>query len=265
MLTKKSLSNLFSPKQYLLLNRLYSWLSGNLSLLFLKGSGYYCLVCGHSFRKFFSAGYKHDILQEKNIVGGGYRKNAVCPYCQSMDRERLVYLFLQSNNLVQKNMRVLHVAPEKNLQKLLLQKGVDYLAADLNSPMASIKMDIQQITFPAGHFDAIICNHVLEHVPDDGQAMRELYRVLKPGGWAVLQVPFSAVMQQTFEDPSVTTAAEREKVFGQSDHARIYGLDYPDRLRTAGFIVTAEKQDPATAEKYALNPEEPVFFCRKNP
>jgi SAM-dependent methyltransferase len=208
-------------------------------------------------------GYRHDVLRDKKIIGGGYRERAICPYCRSIDRERLVYFFLNSRKLLHPGIRVLHIAPERNIQRLIKRMGTEYISADLNSPLADLKMDIQDIPFPDAHFDAIICNHVLEHVTDDLQAMKEFHRVLKPGGWAILQVPFSSVMEKTLEDPTITDPKQRELVFGQANHARMYGLDYPDRLHSTGFTVQAEQADMDSAGKYLLNPDEPVFFCRK--
>jgi SAM-dependent methyltransferase len=197
------------------------------------------------------------------IIGGSYRMNAECPYCGSLDRERLVDQFLKNRSLLNTGMQILHIAPEKNLQRMMKQKGINLVSADLDSPLASLKMDIQQIPFPDDHFDAIICNHVLEHIPDDIKAMHELYRVLKPGGWAILQVPFSPLLEHSYEDPTITDSKDRARIFGQKDHVRIYGLDYPSRLQSVGFKVEAEKLDPTLIKRFALNPREIVFFCRK--
>ena len=236
---------------------------GMIFLMIAKGNSYSCSVCNHSFSKFLPAGLKYSVLQKMKIVGGGYRKNVECPYCGSLDRERLVDIFLKSRSLLQPEMQLLHIAPEKNIQKMIRQKHVNAVFADLDSPLADVRMNIQQIQFPNNFFDAIICNHVLEHIPDDGLAMKELFRVLKPGGWAILQVPYSPLLQQSLEDPSVILPKDRIKVFGQSDHVRIYGLDYPSRLRSAGFVVSAEKMDAEITKQFALNPEEVIFFCKK--
>ena len=231
--------------------------------LIWRGSRYTCTFCNHSFDKFFSAGLSHDILKEKKIVGGGYRENAICPFCESVDRERLIHIFLKSNGLLKNQMKLLHVAPEKNLQKFFEKRNIDYFSADLNGIRAKIKMDIQDIKFPANCFDGIICNHVLEHIVDDKKAMSELYRVLKPKGWAILQVPYSPIMKRTFEDFSVVEDEERARIFGQSDHVRIYGADYLNRLKSVGFYVKEEKIDINLVKKFALNPNEVIFFCYK--
>jgi ubiquinone/menaquinone biosynthesis C-methylase UbiE len=162
---------------------------------------------------------------------------------------------------------MLHVAPERHFANLFPNiPGVDYLSADLNRPMAMVKMDITDIQYPDNSFDVIYCSHVLEHIPDDHRAMSELFRVLKPGGWAILQVP-QADLDVTYEDFSITDPAEREKHFGQYDHVRWYGRDYKDRLVRAGFQVTedhiARELDPADAKRFGLMVSENVYLCRK--
>ncbi len=228
-----------------------------------RGSRYSCSFCNHSFSRFLPDGLKLSVLKEKKIIGGGYRLNAICPYCSSSDRDRLVHLFLKERKLLYRHMRLLHVAPERNLQKLFERKEIEYFSADLKSYFAETKMDIKNLEYPANYVDAIICNHVLEHIVDDKKAMRELYRVLKPGGWAILQVPYSPVLKKTFEDSSITLAKERKMVFGQLSHVRIYGTDYVNRLQSVGFQVKQENLDKNVTEKFALNPDEMIFFCKK--
>jgi SAM-dependent methyltransferase len=207
------------------------------------------------------SGFKEKVLKENKVIGGGYRLNVVCPNCGSGDRERLIYVFLKDNQLVHKEMKMLHFAPERRLLHSFEKEGMDYYSADLESPLARIKMDVGKINFPDSYFDAIICNHVLEHVLDDQNAIKELCRVLKPDGWAILQVPYSPILAETFEDPSVISRSERRKVFGQFDHVRIYGKDYVNRLQSGGFRVEEKKLDVASTKKFALNDEEPIFFC----
>ena len=142
---------------------------------------------------------------------------------------------------------------------------MDYLSADLSSPEAMVKMDIMDIQYSDNTFDVIFCSHVLEHVPDDRKAMREFYRVLKPGGWAILQVPILA--KATFEDSTVISREERQRLFGQYDHVRQYGLDYKDRLIDAGFCVTVadfvRQLEYRTVRRLGLMRNEDVYFCRK--
>lgn len=225
--------------------------------IFYKGNKVECPVCEHRFRKFLPYGRKA-------------RENALCPNCLALERHRLMYLFLQQKtNFFQAPLKVLHVAPEICfIDRFEKQPNLDYITADIESPLAKVKMDIHAIPFPENHFDVVFCNHVLEHVQDDTQAMREIYRVLKPGGWGICQIPlFFPLPDKTVEDPSITDPAGREKAFGQSDHVRLYGKDYADRLRTAGFEVTedymAQHLPAAQAERYALPYEEPVFYVRK--
>jgi len=239
-----------------------------LSLLY-TGNEFECPFCGGHFRKFLPWGLDLPVLKEKKIVGGGYRVNAICCRCQSSDRERLIYLYLKNKTeLFYKNLKVLHVAPERNLQRVLMTcPNIDYLSIDLKSPLAMVKMDTAEIKYEDNSFDVIICNHVLEHIPDDRKAKSELYRVLKPAGWAILQVPISLLLNETYEDPTVTTPEEREKVFGQSDHVRIYGRDYKDRLEKVGFSVEVynftKEFGESTTHKYGLLKDEDIYICSK--
>ncbi|MEZ5146482.1 MAG: class I SAM-dependent methyltransferase [Bacteroidales bacterium] len=233
------------------------------------GRKHYCNVCNSNISKWLPLGYDLPVIREKQIVGAGLRE-AMCPVCMSSDRIRLLYHFLQNKTTIFSNPnKLLHIAPEPSLEHLFINhKNIDYLTADLNPDEVMMQMDITRISFPENTFDAIMCNHVLEHIPDDQLAMSELFRVLEPGGWAILQVPFSKILDKTFENPEVKTPEERERVFGQTDHVRIYGNDYVDRLEKAGFTVNRYQwtEDPCildSEKKLNLNPDEPVFFCTK--
>jgi SAM-dependent methyltransferase len=180
-----------------------------------------------------------------------------------------MYLFLkQKTPFFTKPQKVLHIAPELCfIHRFEQQKNLDYITADIESPLAKIKMDVHSIPFDEGTFDVVFCNHVLEHVADDLQAMREMHRVLKPGGWGIMQIPlFYPLPDKTYEDPNITDPAAREKAFGQDDHVRLFGKDYPDRLRSAGFTVTEDwlvQELPAEeSQRYAL-PHEPVYYVQK--
>jgi SAM-dependent methyltransferase len=201
----------------------------------LMGFKYRCPFCRSYLRAFLPFGSKSPALQDNHVIGGGYRDNALCPVCDSLDRERLLYLFLLWNtDVFDTAKRLLHVAPETRVADILFaQTHVDYLTADLHSREAMLTMDITDIRFPDSSFDAIICNHVLEHIIDDRKAMSELFRTLKPGGWAILQVPMSPSLEHTYEDASKTTPQAREEAFGQWDHVRIYAQDYEQRLAQA--------------------------------
>jgi SAM-dependent methyltransferase len=192
-----------------------------------------------------------------------------CPTCGSLERHRLIWLYFQrKTNLFTDPVKMLHIAPEAFVQERLRSFGnIDYLSADLASPRAMVKMDITDIQYPDSSFDVVFASHVLEHIPDDVQAMRELRRVLRPDGWAVLQVPMWG--PRTKEDPTVTDPAERARLFGQDDHVRMYGHDgeYERRLRRAGFDVTVERftaeLGPEQTHRYRLLETEDVYLCRK--
>ena len=204
------------------------------------------------------------------IAGGpNLRPNAYCPRCGSLERHRLLWLFLrEKTNFFSANLKVLHVAPEKIFQEAFkMLPNLDYISADLASPLAMIKMDVTDIQFADNTFDVIICSHVLEHVPGDRKAMRELLRVLKPGGWAILQVPIDMTRAETFEDPGITDPAERQRLFGQDDHVRWYGRDYGERLRESGFEVNvqsfAREMSPESVQRTGIVLDEDIFFCLK--
>jgi len=239
--------------------------------LYWFGFKYKCPFCNSHLRIFLQFGLKSDILKEKQVVGGGYRQNVICPICGSMDRERLLYLYLlHKTDVFAKPKKLLHVAPEARLSNILqVNVSGSYLTADISGIDVMINMDIIDIQFPDDSFDAIICSHVLEHIIDDRKAMSELYRTLKPGGWAILQVPISLSLENTYEDFSITTIRGREEAFGQGDHVRIYAEDYQDRLAKAGFKVSVFKwvTEPENfggrRNVFGLNEKESVYFARK--
>ena len=230
---------------------------------------YQCCFCGKHFGKFKPTGLKLDIFKKCEIVGGGYRETVVCPNCGSWDRERHIFLYLKNKtNVFNKQLRLLHVAPESQLKKFFLKcESLDYVTADLSKPDVMVKIDIMNIQFEENSFDVILCNHVLEHVDDDKKAMDELYRILKPEGFAILQVPISYAISKTYENPNAITPEQREKEFGQFDHVRLYGKDYGDSLTASGF--TLEKWNFIKAmgkeegKKFGLMENEDLFIVRK--
>jgi SAM-dependent methyltransferase len=235
------------------------------------GRRYECPFCGSRMRALAPCGEDFPVLREKQVIGGGRRDNGLCPVCEALDRERLVLLYLRHKTaLFTSPTRVLHFAPEPQLRKHIAPfRNVDYVTADRDYPDVDVNIDICAIPYANASFDAVICNHVLEHIPDDHQAMSELYRVLRPGGWAILQVPLSYTMPSTFEDPSIDTDAGRERAFGQHDHVRIYAIDYADRLRRAGFSVEIFDWTKAgdafggADNRHALIREEKLFVATK--
>ena len=228
-----------------------------------------CPFCQKHFRKFISGGYKNLVLKEKKVIGGYFRENVFCPYCHSSDRERLVYLYLlNKTDLFSKKYKLLHIAPEQNLQKKILShSNINYISADLDSPLAMIKMDVTNIGFADNTFDVIICNHVLEHIINDQKAIAEFYRVLKPNGWAILQVPISMSLKKTYEDYSVNLPKQKEKTFGQRDHVRIYAKDYINRLEDSGFDVSiynfVKEFGESIVDKHGLIKNENLYICSK--
>jgi SAM-dependent methyltransferase len=244
--------------------------------LYYAGTRYHCNVCENRVRTRFTAGNPFPVLTELDVVGGESITNDTCPVCFSNSRTRLLFEYLKREQGLTRSgsrIKVMHVAPEYGIfARVRADKMVNYVCVDLDPAGYDVSMDITRcditsIGYPDDSFDLIICSHVLEHVPNDGLAMRQLCRVLKPGGAAVLQVPISASLPHTIEDPSVTDPRERERRFGQNDHVRIYGADYTDRLRDSGFRV--EIFDPSTAwgagvvDELRLNPRERIFVGRK--
>jgi predicted SAM-dependent methyltransferase len=214
-------------------------------------------------------GLSIPVLKEKQVVGGGYRLHHRCPFCYSQDRERLVYLYLKMRtDIFKQKVRLLHVAPEAKLHQILsVQPNISYLSIDLSSKLANVKVDITQMSFKENSFDVIICNHVLEHIQDDRKAMHELYRILTPKGWAILQVPISNLLETTYENPSIKKPEEKEKKFGQRDHVRIYGKDYTYKLEAAGFKVEVfnfvKEFNKSSAYKFGISKDENIYRCSK--
>ena len=173
------------------------------------------------------------------------RSGAKCPRCGALERHRALWLWLaRETDLLRAELSLLHIAPEYELQRRLAKlPNLRYLSADLDSPLAMVRTDVLEMQFEDESFDVVMCNHVLEHVADDRRALSEILRVLRPGGWSVLLVPIERHRAVTFEDPAITDPAERLRIYGQEDHARVYGRDYPERLRRAGFEV--EVIDPS--------------------
>jgi len=223
----------------------------------LRGDRYTDPIDGRSYRKFLPYGYE--------VV----RENVLAPGTLSLERHRLCWLYLtRKTDLFVKPQKLLHFAPEQAfLKRFKKLEHLDYTTTDLNSPIADVKADICDLPFDDESFDFIICNHVLEHIPDDTKALSELFRVLRTGGTAILQVPYKASLDRTLEDPSITDPAERQKIFGQYDHVRLYGLDYFDKLSDAGFKVDpfdlCMELSPSEIDRYRLPAGELIPVCRK--
>lgn len=224
---------------------------------FFKGNKFTDPIDGKSYRKFLPYGY------------GKQRENALSPGTLSLERHRQMWLYLQNEtDFFTKNYKVLHIAPEQEfLRKFKKMKNLDYTSADLFSPIVDVKADILDLPFADESFDVVICNHVLEHIEDDRKAMSELYRVMKKGGWGILQVPMKNSLEKTYEDFSITDPKERQKHFGQYDHVRWYGMDYFDRLKSVGFNAEAnfysQKFSEEDIKRFGLNKNEILPVVRK--
>jgi SAM-dependent methyltransferase len=238
-----------------------------LSLIFSKiaplvyyGNRYEDPISGKTYRKFLPYGYS----------GRAKRKNVLCPGSLSLERHRLLWLYLkQRTDFFTKPHKMLHIAPEQCFYKLFrAQKNLSYTTGDYNSPIADIHFDLHKAPFEDNSFDVIFCNHVLEHVEDSAVCMKELYRIMKPGGWGIFQVPLDTTAQKTLEDKSIVTEEDREKHYWQKDHVRLFGLDYKDKLAAAGFSVTVDDFVNTISEelqdRYRLPKGEMIYLCRKN-
>ena len=226
------------------------------ALLFV-GNKHVCPCCGWKLRAFTHGGTSFKT-----------RHHGYCPRCNAKARHRRDWLFLQEKtNLFRDDLRVLHVSPKYSLLRRLQRMGnLDYTAVDLYTrPHMDVKMNLAATPLRSNIFDAIICIHVLEHVKDDRSAMHELYRVLKPGGWALISVPVR-FDQPTYEDPTITTPDGRRRAFGETSHYRVYGNDLAERLEAYGFQVQidyGQDLDAQTMARYGLLDDENVFFCTK--
>ena len=224
--------------------------------------------------------FKGDQLEDP-ISGKKYRKflpygrlksraNALAPGTLSLERHRLLWLYLKrKTDFFTKHRKMLHIAPEQCFIDLFrAQKNLEYITGDLFSPLADVKMDIHDIPFEDNVFDVVFCNHVMEHVKDDIKCMSEIYRVLRPGGFAIMQVPLNYRRDITYEDELITLPKDREKAFGQDDHVREFGLDYSQRLQKASFSVKEDDflmTDLTENERvrFSLPKEEVIYYCTK--
>lgn len=225
-----------------------------------RGRRLECPICGGRFRRM-----RH----------GRGRRDVQCPRCGSYERVRALWLFLRDRtDLAEGRRRVLHFAPEPSIAAAMAAlPGIEYTSADLEPGVAMEVVDITAIPFPPRSFDAVVCSHVLEHVPDDRRAMSEVFRVLRPGRSAYFMQPVDFARAETYEDDSIVDPEEREREFNQHNHVRIYGRDVRDRLRSVGFEVEerryTEELNPADRARYALQAgdaterEDVVFVATK--
>lgn len=235
-----------------------------------RGQNHHCAICNNNIKEFRYIGRNSPVNKEKKIIGAGVRK-AGCPVCGSRDRDRLLFDYLVNEFRLfekPKNLKILHIAPELLISKAIRKNGFkNYICGDLFTegykyPKYVQEMNVLNIPYDKDYFDLVLCNHVLEHVPDDDQAFSEIYRVLKPNAQAIIQVPISETLQTTFEDESLNTPDLREKYFGQRDHVRIYGQDFWEKLNKAGFNVEKKFCLKDSINK-GINSKEPITIAHK--
>lgn len=218
-----------------------------------RGDRVECPICGHRYRHF---------MAQWNA------ENTVCWNCGSQEWHRTMWLFLTGVRpaLLEGTIDLLHFSPETGIEPLLRKRIKGYVTADIEPGLADLTLDITDMDrFDDGSFDAVICSHVLEHVPDDAAAMAEIHRVLRPGGWAMVVVPLDRARAETFEDPSITEPEARKWMFWQEDHVRLYAPDIADRLRAAGFEVEhlTPEFPPDQHERYRLGDRNDLFLASK--
>lgn len=256
---KKTFKTILNTVPRPILIRLSYW-ARPILIFWLRGNRYADPIDGKSFRKLLPYGY------------GKQRDNVLSPSTLSLERHRLLWIYLQNEtNFFTSTtpLKVLHFAPEQAFYKLFRnQKNLEYTTTDLLSPLADVKADICNLPFNDNSFDVIFCNHVLEHIPDDSKAMQELYRILKPNGWGVFQIPQDLNRAVTFEDDTITDQKQRAEIFGQYDHVRVYGRDYFDKLRAIGFEVDevnyTQKISTELVDRYCLAKGEIIPVCKKH-
>lgn len=214
-----------------------------------------CPLCGWRGREFRQVVYPEKL-----------QPTLECPQCGSVERHRLAFCLL--DRVLGKDNVTLHIAPESSVEQWLRSASADYLSIDLSSPAAMLNMDVTDMSLEDSRFTLVWCSHVLEHIVDDAKALSEIYRVLRPGGRAIIQVPVYGAA--TYEDWAVTTPQDRLKHFKQEDHVRLYGLDVADRLRRAGFevdVMTDGSIPEDRAKRYGLfyPSTREIFVCAKPP
>lgn len=243
-------------------------------LVHSHGDRYCCVFCGQSYSRFISTGVKRSLLKKLDVVGAGRRRDAKCPNCFSTDRARLILLYLKTRtNTFERPTRVLHIAPDPHLARALFRaETVDYVCGGLQAEgMAAygpVFFDVISLPFRENHFDMVLCNHVMEYVADDALGFREIHRVLKPGGSAILQVPIALALDETLEHPGLEMTRKKTiKLYGQSYNRRIYGRDYPERVQKAGFRIRShravEERWVYDIERNGLDPREALYIFIK--
>jgi SAM-dependent methyltransferase len=258
----------------LLLNKVFAAIRSRLYGLYKFGNAVSCCLCDKKSLRFFPyrGGSKNTPLLIKALDGvGSDVDNFGCPHCGSTDRERHLYLYLDRLRIWSyfNNASILHFAPEQVLSKVIdSMNSTKWIRADLFPTSAEFeKIDLLAIPYEDMVFDIVIVNHVLEHVPDDMKALKEIYRVLRHGGLAILQTPYCEKLEKTFSDNGIDTDNARLQAYGQEDHVRLYGKDIFDRIVSVGFLSRTARHYESLADispsYYGVNPKEPLFLFEK--
>lgn len=232
-----------------------------------EGDNYYCNICNKPASFFLPSGEDCKIFKSKKVVGGGERKSSLCPFCGSLDRFRwLQYVLEKKTDIYVKGGKILHFAPEAQIADKLRKKNPDYISADIEEGTADVIEDITKLSFGDGTFDYIIFNHVLEHIKEEDKALQEVKRCIKPTGKIILSVPI-CWDEVTFESDDVLTEQERQEYYGQSDHVRLYGYDFEERIKKYGFEVQSysyhEKQSDEIINKMSMVENDTIWILSK--
>jgi SAM-dependent methyltransferase len=229
-----------------------------------------CPICDASFIKFLSAGSKSNALVKYQVDAAGYRQNVTCLSCESSDRSRLLYLFLtlKHESLLNSSINLLHIASDTEFPSFFKsKKNISYFNGDLDKDLGDLELDVTNLSFESNFFDVIICNHVIEQIEDELSATKELFRVLKKDGLAILQAPISRIRNETYENLNLNTPEQYESAYGQKDMRRMYGQDYKKRLELAGFIMHESKPNDFLSIElitlHGINPNESIFIGSK--
>ena len=236
----------------------------------LKGDNYFCPICKYKAKKFLPYGQDYEAIKKFNIIGMGYRENALCPNCFSKDRERLVYLFLKKLmklNKINLNSKIIHFSPESSLENNLFRNNfTNYTTADIIKGKCDLNLDLQNLDYQEKNFDLVICNHVLEHIENDITALKNIYSILKPGGLALLQVPLSRDIEKDFQKNEINTEKENLYLYGQKDHVRIFAeKNYLEKIKQNGFILEIDEMiaEKKNLPSFGLNFLEKVILVKK--
>lgn len=240
----------------------------------LRGKRHRCYLCGETFARFYpyrgGNAARSGFIRDLETVGSDL-DNFRCPGCGGNDRHRHLAMYFDRLGIWRQfeAASVLHFAAESSIERRIMeQKPREYIKADLNPKATDVReIDATAIPFQKDTFDWVICNHVLEHISDDRRALKEIFRVLKAGGRAVLQTPYSMVLAQTFCDPAIDTDEMRMRYYGQEDHVRVYGRDLFLRMEEAGFLLTLHEHGEVLPDVdptyHGVNADEPLILVSK--